>query len=149
MKRFIYMLILILLALLFSAMFSPFGADKLLFYTFFFFISAFMCGLKPMPVLLLFFVAEWFVTESELLYSLQLFVFVLGVCISFRKLKLYPAAILGYTISLAICALFQVITKENILMIFDKWYLYLISFIAAQPFVFAMMRAGIVNRKRG
>lgn len=147
MKRFVYMLILILLAVLSSVVFSFFGVERFLFYTFFFYISAFVCGLKPMPLLFLFLITDGIVIkDSWWFYSFQIFVFVLVVCICFRRANVYIATIAGYVISLVVCIVLQLAIGENVLTVFDKFVLHS-SCIFAIPFVFALMRAGIVNRK--
>lgn len=145
-KRSIYMIVLICLSCLFALLFSFAGTDKFIFFAFFSFISAFLCGIKPMPILLLFFAADCIFFNTYPLYSIQLFLFTLFVCISYRRFSLYTSALLGYALSLIISLILAKLTG-NICLAFDKTYIYIISLIFAPPFVFALIRAGFIGKK--
>ena len=148
MKRYLYMIILILFACLFSYLFSFCGADRFMFYTFFFFISAFLCGLKPMPVLAVFCVCDRLFFKGDTIHLFMLFVFVVSVCVLYRKLRVYQSLALGILMCFGAGAVLSLCMGIDIYVIFDKWICYLICVAAAPPVVFALRRAGLVNRKK-
>ena len=148
MKRYLYMIFLILISVLFSWMFSFAGADRFFFYTFFFFISSFLCGLKPMPVLALFCAGDWLLFRSDGIHIFMLFVFVVATCMAYRKIRVYASLLAGYIACLVAGVIFALFAEYGISIIFDKMICYLTCFVFAPPFVFALRRAGIVNRKK-
>lgn len=149
MKKFVYMVLLIVLAAACSLVFSFVHADKFLFYIFFFFIGAFLCGTVPLTALFLFLAADYIITGSEIIYLVQLFVFVLLTGLFSKKLGVYPSAVSGYVLSCIFCMVLRLFAGQDVFIVFDKLILYIINFIVAPPFVFAMMRAGIIRRRKG
>ncbi len=148
MKRYVYMIFLIFISVLFSALFSFAGVDRFAFYTFFFFISAFLCCLKPMTFFALFCIGDFIFARNDGVYIFMLFAFVLGVCIAYRKMGVYTSLLAGYLMCLAAGVVFAFFASLEISVIFDKLNYYFICFIFAPPVVFALRRAGLVSRKK-
>lgn len=146
-KKTVYMLILAVLAALGSFLLSLFRVDRFISYAFFFFISAYLCTKKQLPIVFIFLLIEYLVFKTNYVYNLQLFIFTITLCIIKPKLPLYHSAFLSYAVSVIICII-PAIFSGSAMLVFDKLFSYILSFVFAPPFIFAFMRAGIIPKSR-
>ena len=106
MKKFLYAIALVLLAALCSFVFSFLNVDKFVFYAFFAFIGAYLCGIKQTPVVLIFLVLDMIIFKTKGVYILELSVFYILLSLFSKKMGVYVSAVLAILICFGAGAFF-------------------------------------------
>mgnify|MGYP003290826925 CR=1 FL=1 len=139
MKKFLYILSLVLMVALSSFVFSFFGVDRFVFYVFFSFLGAYLCGIKQVPVVLIFLVLDMIIFKTKGVYILELSLFYILLSLFSKKMGVYVSAVLAILICFGAGAFFT--------DAFIKLPCYILSLVFAPPFVFALMRGRVIRRR--
>lgn len=145
-KRCVYMAVLICIAAMFSFIFSFAGVNCLWFYLFFLIIGIFLGGFKTLWLAVLCLAANAYLKGDVFLY-LQAGVFLAFLCLYKNRFAVWFALLASYLSGVLLMGLYFYFAGENVFFALEMWNIYLIDAIFAMPFVYALIRGGIIPRR--
>lgn len=143
MKKSLYAIALVLLSALCSFVFSFLNVDKFVFYAFFAFIGAYLCGVKQTPVILAFLLLDMILLKTNGVHILELSLFYVILSLLSGKLSVYISAVLA----ILVCFVAGALCAGEIFIAVVKLPCYILSLAFAPPFVFALMRGRVIRRR--
>ena len=105
-----------------------------------------MGGFKTLWLVVLCLAANAYLKGNAFLY-LQAGVFLAFVCLYKNWLAVWLALSASYLSGVLLMGLYFYFSGENVFFALEMWNIYLIDAIFAMPFVYALIRGGIIPRR--
>lgn len=129
---------------------SVFNADRMWAFLFFFIIGTYLCGITTLPITAAYLLCDAYMFGGNMQEAYVLILFLAFVSIAKKRLNVYWCIILSYCASAFFHMAYILCIGKGVLVwsAFESWYKYLICGVCAMPFVYALMRAGAIERHK-